>query len=272
MKKFVLAGLALGALVASGSAQAADLPLKAAPAAVPAPGFDWSGIYIGGHIGGGWATNDLSDPGLSGLFAITGLNIPVVQTVDSSGFLGGVQAGWNYQVGRLVLGTEVDFSWADVNGTNTATFGIVGAGPGGPVFNRALTANTDWTATSTVRLGYAHDRWMFYSKAGAAFAHTKYASNWTASAGGASAAVFSGTGAQTAVGWTVGFGAEWAFWNNWSAKLEYNFMDFGSKTATINGVIGPGVINAPASFGLVNEQTISEVKFGVNYKIMPLIW
>ena len=86
------------------------------------------------------------------------------------------------------------------------------------------------------------------------------------------ATLFTGTGDQTRVGWTVGIGAEWAMWNNWSAKLEYDFMNFGSKTATINGVIGPGVINAPASFGLVNDQTISEVKFGLNYKIMPLLW
>src|ERR1041385_155746 len=119
MKKFVLIGMALGALATAGSVQAADLPLKAAPRAVaPAPGFDWSGIYIGGHIGGGWATNDISDPGLGIIGGLLG--VPPVQTVDSSGFLGGVQAGWNYQIGRLVLGTEVDFTWADVNGTNTA--------------------------------------------------------------------------------------------------------------------------------------------------------
>jgi outer membrane immunogenic protein len=265
MKKFGFATMALGAFIASSSVRAADLPFKAAPQAVaPAPGFDWSGIYIGAHIGGGWATNDLSDPGLSG----TGIGVPPVQTVDSSGVLGGVTAGWNYQIGRLVVGTEVDFSWADVNGTSTAAFSPIGV-VGPAVFSRALTANTDWVGTSTVRLGYAHDRWMFYSKAGAAFAHTNYTSNWTVTAG-PPVAFFSGTGDQTSVGWTVGVGAEWAFWNNWSAKLEYDYMNFGSRTVTINGVIGPGAVNIPASFGVVNEQQINEVKFGVNYRFMPL--
>src|SRR5690348_10880903 len=120
MKKFVVVGMALGALVASSSAQAADLPFKAAPQAAPAPAFDWSGIYIGAHVGGGWATNDISDPGLGIVGPLLG--VPPVQTVDSSGILGGVQAGWNYQIGRFVIGTEVDFSWADVNGTSTSTF------------------------------------------------------------------------------------------------------------------------------------------------------
>ena len=266
MNRFVVVGLALGALAASSSAQAADLPFKAAPAAMPAPGYDWSGIYLGAHIGGGWATNDLSDPGL-GFLTLTGLGVPVVQTTDSSGILGGVQGGWNYQFGRFVLGTELDFSWADVNGTSTSTFapGIGGPGTG---ITRALTANTDWIGTSTLRLGYAHDRVLFYSKVGAAYDHTKYSSTWNTFGPGAPGVLFAGTGSKTQVGWTVGFGAEYAFWNNWSAKLEYDFMDFGSKTIPINGASG----GFPASFGLVNEQTIQEVKFGVNYKFMPLLW
>jgi len=268
MKKFVLIGMALGALATAGSVQAADLPLKAAPRAVaPAPGFDWSGIYIGAHIGGGWATNDISDPGL-GIIGVL-LGVPPVQTTDSSGILGGLQAGWNYQIGRLVLGTEVDFSWADVNGSSTSTFAAGIAGPGTSI-SRTLTANTDWMGTATVRLGYASNRWMVYSKAGAAFAHTNYTSNWIGNGAGG-AVLFVGAGDQTAVGWTVGVGAEYAFWNNWSAKLEYDFMDFGSKTVTVNGVIG-GAGGLPAAFGIVNEQTISQVKFGVNYRFMPLVW
>lgn len=270
MNKLLLVGIALGALVGAGSANAADLPFKAAPRAVaPAPvAYDWSGIYVGAHVGGGWATNDQSDPGLGIIGTLLG--VPPVQTTDSSGILGGLQAGWNYQIGRLVLGTELDFSWADVNGTSTSTFAAGIVGPGTSI-SRSLTANTDWMGTSTVRLGYAHDRWMFYSKAGAAFAHTNYTSTWLGNGAGG-ATLFTGTGDKTSVGWTVGFGAEWAFMSNWSAKLEYDFMDFGSRTVTVNGTIGPGAINVPASFGIVNEQTINQVKFGLNYKISPLLW
>ncbi len=269
MKKFAFISMALGAVVASSSVQAADLAFKAPPRAVaPAATFDWSGIYIGGHIGGGWATNDISDPGLGIVGTILG--VPPIQTVDSSGFIGGGQIGWNYQLGRFVLGTEADFSWADINGNSTSSFNPIGV-VGPAIFSRTLTANTDWTVTSTVRLGYAHDRWMFYSKAGAAWAHTNYASLWTFNP--APAAIFSGTGAETRVGWTVGLGAEWAFWNNWSAKLEYDFLDFGSKTVTVAGTLLPGTVGATgASFGIANDQTISEVKFGLNYRISPLLW
>ncbi len=268
MNRFVLAGVAFGAAVAAASSsQAADLPFKAAPQAVAPPAYDWSGIYIGAHVGGGWATNDLSDPGI-GLVALALPGFPVVQTTDSSGILGGVQAGWNYQFGRFILGTELDFSWADVNGTNASTF-AVGVGGAGTSITRTLTADTNWIGTSTLRLGYAHDRWMFYSKVGVAYDHTKYTSVWVANGPGGGP-IFGGTGSKTQVGWTVGFGAEWAFWNNWSAKLEYDFMDFGSKTIPINGTLGVG--GPGASFGLVNEQTINEVKFGLNYKFMPLLW
>ena len=272
MNKLIMVGIAVGALVATGSANAADLPFKAAPRAVaPAPAaYDWSGIYVGAHVGGGWATNDQSDPGLGIIGTLLG--VPPVQTTDSSGILGGLQAGWNYQIGRFVIGTEVDFSWDDVTGTSTSTFASgIGGGPGTGI-TRALTADTDWIGTSTVRLGYAHDRFMVYSKAGAAFAHTKYSSTWNTFGPGAPGVLFAGTGDKTAVGWTVGFGAEYAFWNNWSAKLEYDFMDFGSKTIPINGATGPAFGSFPLSAGLVNEQTIQEVKFGINYKFMPLLW
>lgn len=267
MNRVVLVSVALGAIVASSSAGAADLPFKAAPQAVAPAAYDWSGVYVGGHIGGGWATNDFSDPGLG--IVGTLLGVPVIQTTDSSGFIGGVQGGWNYQIGRFVVGTELDFSWADINGSKTTGFNPIGV-PGPAIFSRTLTANTDWTATSTVRLGYARDRWMFYTKAGAAFAHTNYTDNWTLNTV-PSVALFAGTGSETRVGWTVGTGIEWAFWNNWSAKLEYDFMDFGSKTAAINGAILPAIAGGiPASFGVVNSQVISEVKFGANYRFMPL--
>jgi outer membrane immunogenic protein len=259
MKKLLLVSVAFSAIAASGAVQAADLPLKA-PALLAPVGYDWSGIYLGGHIGGGWATNDMSDPSLGIVGVILGL--PAVQTTDSSGFLGGVQGGWNYQIGRLVVGTEVDFSWSGINGTNTSSSSPIP----GLTTTRALTANTDWSGTSTVRLGYARDRVMFYSKAGAAWAHTNYTDNATIALGPAVAPLFTGTGAQTRVGWTVGTGVEWAFWNNWSAKVEYDYLNLGSKTVAVNGTL----LAAPASLGLVNSQAINEVKVGLNYRFMNL--
>jgi outer membrane immunogenic protein len=88
MKFRFLAGVAVTAIMA-GSAFAADMPLKAAPPPVLA--YDWSGMYIGGVIGGGWATSDSSIPGLGIIGTLAG--VPVIQTTTSSGFIGGVEGG-----------------------------------------------------------------------------------------------------------------------------------------------------------------------------------
>ena len=85
MKFRVLAGVAISAIMA-GSAFAADMPLKAPP---PVLAYDWSGFYIGGVIGGAWSRTDSSDPGL-GLIG-TLVNVPVIQTTNSSGFIGGMK-------------------------------------------------------------------------------------------------------------------------------------------------------------------------------------
>src|SRR5580704_6667682 len=115
MQRQFLAGVAL-AMVA-GSAFAADMPLKAvAPVAL----YDWSGMYIGGVIGGAWGTNDISDPGLG--IVGTLLGVPVVQSVNPSAFIGGIEGGSRYQFAKLVVGWEADITWGSLNGTNATSF------------------------------------------------------------------------------------------------------------------------------------------------------
>jgi outer membrane immunogenic protein len=252
----------------AGSAFAADMPLKAPP---PVLAYDWSGFYIGGVIGGGWTRTDSSDPGL-GLVG-TLLGVPVVQTTDSSSFIGGITGGDRYQFGKLVIGWEADMVWGDMNGTSTTTFSPF---PALFTVTRSLTADTKWAGTATSTVGIAHDRWLIYGKAGVAWAKTDYTDVWGLNiAGLGGIGLFSGTGSTSGsnqVGWTVGTGVEWAIWNNWSIKAEYDYLDFGNKTVAINGTILPGVIAFPASFGLENTQHINQFKFGLNWHIMPNIW
>ena len=133
----------------------------------------------------------------------------------ADGFLGGGQVGFNYQTGMFVFGVEGDVSWADIKGGSNI----------GPVIGAPLGANfntdVDWTATLTGRLGLAFDRWLVYGKGGVAWAHDKYNTNFY---------TFPGTVelSETRVGWTVGAGVEYAFAPQWTAKLEYNYMDFGN--------------------------------------------
>ena len=234
MKFRLLVSAAIAAVMA-GSAFAADMPLKAPP---PVLAYDWSGFYIGGVIGGAWARTDTSDPGL-GLIG-TLINVPVVQTTTSSSFIGGIEGGDRYQFGKLVIGWEADMVWGDSNGTSTTTFGPVIAPA---IFTRTITANTKWEGTATSTVGIAHDRWLVYGKAGVAWAKTDFTENWAL----VGIPFFSGTGStsdRNNVGWTVGTGVEWAIWNNWSIKAEYDYLDFGNKTAAINGTILPTVVVA----------------------------
>ena len=170
MKFRLLAGVGIAAVMA-GSAFAADMPLKAPP---PVLAYDWSGFYIGGVIGGGWARTDTSDPGL-GLIG-TLVNVPVIQTTTSSGFIGGIEGGDRYQFGKLVIGWEADM---DCGATRTAPApppSVRLLPPG--ILTRTLTADTKWTGTATSTVGIAHDRWLIYGKAGVAWAKTDYTDNW----------------------------------------------------------------------------------------------
>ena len=136
MKYLPLISVAVPAIAAAvGSAFAADMmPMKAAP---PVLAYDWSGAYVGGVIGGAWGRTDSSDPGLGIIGTL--VNVPVIQTTDSSGFIGGVEGGMRYQLGKLVVGTEADITWGGVNGTSTTTFGPAGAtGSADPLDYRQL--------------------------------------------------------------------------------------------------------------------------------------
>ncbi len=275
MKKTLLAGVAAGvALVAGAPAHAADLGRRPAyappPVVAPIPLFSWTGCYIGGHIGGGWGRKEITIPNLAAAAEIppseVTFSVPPV-TDHTSGFLGGGQVGCNYQFApNWVIGIEGDGSAADIKGDVNAppvTFIIPGVGTSPPITS-TFHAKTEWLASVTGRLGWAAGPWLIYAKGGVAWAGDKFA---------ADIPIFEEhlEASQTRTGWTVGGGVEWAFWNNWSAKLEYDFYDFGTRSVTLTGFF-PGV--GPSTFpagpvavpGVDIKQTISAVKFGINYR------
>jgi outer membrane immunogenic protein len=257
VKKALLSASAILAL--SGAAMAADMsmPVKAiAPAYV----YDWSGIYLGGVIGGAWDNHDLSDPGLGIIGTVLG--VPVTQTNKGSGFIGGVEIGSRYQFGKLVVGWEGDVTWGDINNTSTTT----NAGPlGAGLISRSLSTSVNWTGTGTATIGIAHNNWLLYGKAGAAVESVSYTEN-SAIAG---IPLFGGTGTdKNRVGWTVGTGLEWGFYNNWSVKVEYDYLDFSNRNVAING----SFLGVPIQAGLQDNDHVNQFKAGLNYKFMPNFW
>jgi len=205
MSRIALGAAALIAACWTASVRAADLPYGSrAPYTVNQPlnMYSWAGPYLGGNIGWAWGSvdNNLTKP---------------------SGFVGGAQAGYNWQTGPWVFGVE-----GDVQATGASdTFA-------------PWKFSNPWFGTLRGRAGYAFNSILFYGTAGLAF-------------GELSGQTFGFTETHTNAGWTAGLGAEFAFAPNWSAKLEYLYVDLNDSNFLITGV--------------QNGYRFGLVRAGVNY-------
>ena len=190
--------------------------LAAAPSLAAGPlNGSWAGCYVGGSAGGGWGQKSFADGDISGTTLI-GPNTTV--SFDTSGFLVGGQIGCNHEFApSWIVGIEGSFSAGDISGNGQTSYW---SSPNG-----ALTAKTAWIASLTGRVGHSWDKWLAYAKAGAAWADDKYTSTYTPG----------WTGSETRSGWTLGVGLEWAYADNWSARLEYDYFDFGTSNVAFTG-------------------------------------
>ena len=244
MKRILIASAL--ALAAGGQALAADLPPPPpAPATyIPvAPPYNWTGFYIGGNLGAGFSNGSFSDT----------LGSTFTNSTNTT-FLGGGQVGVNYEFwGGLVIGAEAMFDWAPnqnnnitaTNGVNTATAQI----------------NNRWLTTATGKLGYAWDRVLVYGKGGGAWV----GQNSSSLAINGVPSSFSSS-SSTNWGWTAGLGVEWAFWGNWSARAEYDYIGLNNQSFTVSAM-------APGAFAgdviSANSRSINMFTAGVNYKFGP---
>src|SRR5580692_3171679 len=238
-----LSSLLLGTTLA---ANAADLPPappmapRAPVAYIPAaPMFSWTGFYIGGNLGGAWSRGNVVD-------SLFGVNF---NNGNSASFAGGGQVGGNYQIGSFVVGAEADFDWF-ANNNNSGSGTTV---PGVGIFRAS--ANDRWETTLAARFGYAWDHALFYGKAGGGWVG---AGNFAVTNVGTGASVTVSNG-NTNVGWLVGAGFEYAITQNWTARLEYDYLALNNASYT---VIVPGVGLDTFTNGGRNVQTVTA---GVNY-------
>jgi outer membrane immunogenic protein len=215
-------------LAATSQVLAADLPPAAAPRQpvaykAPPPVFSWTGFYLGINGGYGFGQSNWFNTidGPTGHF-------------NAGGFLLGGTLGANYQIGAFVIGLEGDGDWNDANGST------------GNCLVPNCTTRSDWLATIRGRAGYAVDRVLFYGTGGVAFGDVEAA---------AAGFPFAST---TQTGWTAGAGVEWAFLPNWTAKIEYLYVDLGHATCPVSSCQG----SLPDSVSF-NENI---VRAGINYK------
>jgi len=245
MRRFVLAMLSATAM--SAAAGAADLPVKA-PVAPIVTHYNWTGCYIGGHAGAGWARTEWTNTADTTAFGDLVPGNGFTQT--NSGFVGGGQLGCNYQVNQWVFGIEGTFAGSTIKGDLTNT--VFGAG-----LDDVFTNRINSIATVTGRLGYAWNNWLLYAKGGYAGASVKFSVSDTAGAN-------QGSGSQTHWhnGWTVGAGLEYGLTPNWILGLEYNYIGLQTKSYDVAG----------ASAGVYTfdvKPRIHEVLARLSYKFWP---
>ena len=247
MRRLVLALFATSSLTAAISqvASAADLKLvyKGPPSTIEP--WSWSGFYVGAHVGAGWGTKAQT-------IFFDGIGVPTFNgsTHTVNGILGGVQVGYNWQpVDQWVWGVEAQFSWADLEGQGSCSF----------VADNNCRTRADWLGTAAIRLGWTADKALIYVKGGGAWIHDKHEIDLFRLADTLN------TADETGWGWMFGAGVEYALTGNWSAKVEYNYLDFGTRTVTLNNAAA-ALINDP---NVPITQRTHLIKFGVNYRLWP---
>jgi outer membrane immunogenic protein len=224
---------ATGLALCPGAATAGDLPLLRAPVApvASAPGaiYSWTGFYVGGQVGAGASRSSWSDPVTVGNNTFTG----------GAAFLGGGVLGADYRWNALVLGVEGDFNWTGMKGNGTDFVGD------------PIGAETQWTSTVAGRVGAAFNRLLVYGKGGAAFARDRSA--FTDVDGNGVGSAF------TRTGWIAGIGLEYGITQNWSAKIEYDDLSFGTQPLNFTTA-------TPTAYASSTTLNAQEIKAAVNLR------
>lgn len=250
----LLVGIAAASALAT-AASAADMPAPAAPAYTP-PAYrpviyDWTGIYVGAHVGGAWM-NDVVTTTTTTILQPAG----TATKVAPMGVAGGLQAGVNFQFSPVVVGFEGAWTWTSLTGTHITTSPLTGA------FSQSSTSAAPYLATAAGRIGFAANDFLFYAKGGGAWMRVDYTQ--TVAAG----PVFSQqTQNANRSGYVAGAGVEFGMTENLSAKLEYDYLGFGTKTYTFANLSAPvGGVNTPFALPVSWKSSLQMVTVGMNYR------
>jgi outer membrane immunogenic protein len=289
MKRMLLASAAF-VLFAGTSVLAADLPVKAPvyKAPPPPPIFSWAGFYVGGNVGYSWgrASTDLTETQIN-TATVTGPNGSATATVTTTsvgndrarldGPLGGFQAGYNWQFDRVVTGLEGDIQATGQRGDVTICPVTAGAGPvacpgaTGTLFGTAG-YRLPWFGTLRGRLGVTFDRILLYATGGLAVGEVK--ADYLDGFVNVPAPLAAGSANATRAGWVFGGGIEGAIDRNWSIKVEYLHLDFGSLdqsvAASVTNTFNAGnttiVVTQNLTSAFHTRVTDDVFRIGVNYR------
>src|SRR5580692_12196609 len=263
MRRFspgLLVGLAVAASALPSAASAADMPVPAAPAYTPPVYrpviYDWTGIYGGVHVGAG-----VLDDVVTNTTATALLNAGTQTKLSPFALVGGAQAGFNIEFAPFVIGAEGTFSWSDISGTQV-TPSLQ------PTISENSVSTPQWYATATGRAGFAANDFLFYAKGGVAWMNVHYTQNITAGSVQSAQTIV-----DTRTGFTVGGGVEFGMTENLSARLEYDFLDFGTKTYNFNNLgfnaagAAVGTPLTPVGAAPMSIKSVTQlITIGLNYR------
>jgi outer membrane immunogenic protein len=217
----------------------------------PTPVTTWTGFYVGAQVGYAWGSDQtrIDIPGFP--FSFVGPDH------DTSGAVGGVHAGYNFQSGQAVFGVEADL---ELTGIDSKVDLAGSAGFTGYGLNS--TTSVDFQGSLRGRVGFAlFERMMLYGTAGLAFAglENKYAATLPpGNVFGVPAGTTIATFSDTHWGWTVGAGVEYALMSNWTARFEYRYANFSAyeNAATL---LAAGAVNR-------QDPDLHTLRIGASYR------
>lgn len=206
--------------------------------------FDWSGHYLGVNAGWNWGSSDAPTAAVRGTCGscyvgaipagITGVGS---QTVETSGLIGGLQGGYNWQFGSLLVGYELDFQYFRSAGSTSATSAPGAFGPPGFTATVNSHVTTDWLITARPRLGAVIDNWLVYGTGGVAFTQLK--ANWSFTESFNPGSLETASASAVKMGWVVGGGVETALPGRWTLGLEYLYVNFGNVNVDDANLVVP---------------------------------
>jgi outer membrane immunogenic protein len=269
LASLTLLDLAAGIAVSAAAlpALAADMPTKAPP--IVAPAYNWTGFYVGGHVGYRWADADLTaDPYIftpaSGALTVPGRN----ENYKPNGVIAGIHGGYNYMMSpQWLIGAEGDWTWGNSRDSLAQTItGIDSSGSDGFTLNRNSEVTLSWQATLRGRLGYVTGPWLIYGTGGVAFARVKWNENTVLiTTGPLTVSTSAWSDSKILTGWVAGGGVEYMFLKNWIGRLEYLYESFGDFTVP-TGLVPPG---SPPRPGNLDLSGVQKVRVGISYKFNP---
>lgn len=228
----------------------------------------WTGFYAGLNAGGIWGESQVywdatSIPPTTETNIVTfnaDLQRETVTTLSSSGFTGGGQIGYNYQMNNMLLGIEGDFNYVNFDASRHFVSPPSSRAP------RIFTQNTsvDWLSTVRGRLGYVTNNWLIYGTGGLAITAVNFNDHLENGS-----VLFPEQGIninKTQTGWTAGAGAEWVFAPNWSAKVEYKYVGFGNKNTSSTVALFDGTMATSRVITYNHDFSANLVTVGVNRK------